>query len=197
MTGQDIALVADGGKKIYLILSEGSVTERSYFEGIRSRFKNAQLICYGSNKASAPLKLLKRMKILLKRLNIKGPFEAWILMDRNSWKKEHLDAVVKWASENPNFHVAISNPKFEYWILLHFQNAGSVSSRECSRLLSKHLPHFEKELRKPPSDDQIALAVKRARQKDNPPCAGWPRDPGQTTVYRLMESIRRTEEGGI
>jgi len=54
-----MALVADGGKKIYLILSEGSVNEQSYLAGIRSRFKNAQLMCCGSSKASAPLKLLK------------------------------------------------------------------------------------------------------------------------------------------
>ena len=37
----------------------------------------------------------------------------------------------------------------------------------------------------------IEDAIRRARLRDNPPCADWPRAIGGTTVYRLIESILR------
>ena len=37
--------------------------------------------------------------------------------------------------------------------------------------------------------DQIDDAIRRAKKRDYPPCSDWPRSPGQTTVYRLIENI--------
>jgi hypothetical protein len=36
----------------------------------------------------------------------------------------------------------------------------------------------------------VVAAVKRARQRDNPPCVDWPHTTG-TTVYKLVESIQK------
>ncbi len=38
------------------------------------------------------------------------------------------------------------------------------------------------------SEDMINDAIRRARQRDNPPCRDWPKRTG-TTVYRLVENI--------
>jgi len=35
----------------------------------------------------------------------------------------------------------------------------------------------------------VDKAIKRAKRRDNPPCEDWPRNPGGTTVYRLVERI--------
>ena len=37
--------------------------------------------------------------------------------------------------------------------------------------------------------DMIEEAVRRARVRDNPPCADWPRKFGSTTVYKLVANI--------
>jgi hypothetical protein len=42
-------------------------------------------------------------------------------------------------------YFALSNPKFEYWLLLHFNDGtGIASSRDCSDRLKRHLPGYDK-----------------------------------------------------
>jgi len=180
--------------KTFFILAEGSRTEYYYFVALKKIFKNVILRPITNKKQSAPLRLLERAKRLLRDKQLEGPFEIWVLTDRDNWKKEHLDELARWAKENPNCHFALSNPKFEYWLLLHFRYAGSVTSRQCTELLRRHLPHFEKQLKKIFTREEILCAVKHSKRRDNPPCTGWPQDPGQTTVYRLIENISRANE---
>jgi hypothetical protein len=84
----------------------------------------------------------------------------------------------------------LSNPKFEYWLLLHFEDGNGVgTSRECTDRLIAHLPNYQKG-----SVDTRKLlagvndAVERAKRRDNPKCVDWPKMTG-TTVYRLVEKI--------
>ena len=80
---------------------------------------------------------------------------------------------------------------FELWLLLHFgDGSGVASARICTEQLKKALPNYDKDIdsSKFPRDS-IKQAVRRARQRDNPPCSDWLRDPGVTTVYRLVEKI--------
>ena len=40
--------------------------------------------------------------------------------------------------------------------------------------------------------EMIEDAIRRARVRDNPPCADWPCKLGSTTVYKLVENILNT-----
>ena len=43
--------------------------------------------------------------------------------------------------------VAMSNPKFELWLLAHFQELPTqCGAAECVRLLKQHLPEYDKHL---------------------------------------------------
>jgi hypothetical protein len=89
-----------------------------------------------------------------------------------------------------NYGFALSNPMFEYWLLLHFEDGSGVSSgRDCSDRLKQYLADYDKgiDVRKFTSQG-IEDALRRARQRDCPPCVDWPRSVG-TTVYRLIEAI--------
>ena len=88
----------------------------------------------------------------------------------------------------------VSNPKFEYWLLLHFEDGTRItSSRNCSERLKGYMPGYDKGIDPQKiTRDMIDNAVKRARQRDNPPCIDWPRSIGVTTVYKLIENILRT-----
>ena len=122
--------------------------------------------------------------------------EAWLVVGKDNWKDEQLERLHAWAQSHKNYGFALSNPKFEYWLLLHFEDGiGISSSIECSERLKRYLPGYDKgiDVRKI-SRSQIDMAVERARQRDNPPCCDWPRNPGVTTVYRLVESILRLEK---
>ena len=90
---------------------------------------------------------------------------------------------------------ALSNPKFEFWLLLHFEDGGGVSSSQiCSQKLDRHLPGYDKGINvRRISDTMITNAIRRARQRDNPPSGVWPHMTGTTvtgtTVYKLVENI--------
>ncbi len=127
----------------------------------------------------------------LERKEIAETDEAWLVVDKDQWTDEQLAELHKWSQGMNNRGFALSNPKFEYWLLLHFEDgAGISSSRECSRRLRCHLPNYDKGVdRRKFTRDRIFSAVRRAAARDSPPCRDWPRNPWRTTVYRLVENI--------
>ena len=121
--------------------------------------------------------------------------EAWLVVDKDYWQDRDLEQLHKWSQGAENYGFALSNPRFEYWLLLHFEDGTRIGSlRECSIRLKKHLPDYDKniDIRKI-TPDMIQDAVRRARVRDNPPCADWPRKFGSTTVYKLVENILNSE----
>ena len=117
--------------------------------------------------------------------------EAWVVVDRDSWPAEHLAELHAWSQSKENFGFALSNPMFEYWLLLHFEDGDRVANGEhCNERLRRHLPNYDKHIHEQHfTPARIQSAVDRARRRDDPPCADWPRNPGSTTVYRLVERI--------
>jgi len=58
-----------------------------------------------------------------------------------------LDQLHKWSTQKPNHGFALSNPKFEYWLLLHFEDGiGVTSSRECSERIRRWIAGYDKAL---------------------------------------------------
>jgi hypothetical protein len=116
--------------------------------------------------------------------------EVWIVIDRDSWEENQLDALYKWSQEKECYGFALSNPSFELWLLLHFEEGNGVGSkRECLQRLKKHLPGFDKaryDLNR--FKDKVKDAVENAEQKDRPPCKKWPDRVG-STVYRLVKKL--------
>jgi len=135
---------------------------------------------------------MKRMEDRLRQENLKNSDEAWLVVDKDQWTDEQLAQLYTWSQDADNYGFALSNPKFEYWLLLHFEDGAKISSlNQCSIRLKKHLPDYNNkhlDSRKITSD-MIKNAIRRAKVRDNPPCEDWPRTFGSTTVYKLIESI--------
>ena len=85
----------------------------------------------------------------------------------------------------------MSNPKFEYWLLLHFEEGNDIANaREVDGRLRRQLPHYDKHLSgRDFTEPRITEAVARAERRDRPPTATWPHSVG-TTVYRIIIAIR-------
>ena len=116
--------------------------------------------------------------------------DAWLVVDRDEWSDTQLDELHKWSAQKDNYGFALSNPRFEFWLLLAFPRDGKgVSARRLDGCLRKHIPDYDKSLRGFVLTREMAeAAVERARRKDTPRCARWPQKTG-TTVYRLVERI--------
>ena len=179
-------------RKLFLIAVEGSRTEPAYFDLFRLRNATVRIKCLPGRGGNAPPQILKRIEGFMGTEDLRSSDEAWIVVDRDQWTEEQLDDLQAWAVSVDNRGFCLSNPCFEFWLLLHFEEgAGITSSRDCVARLRRHLPDYDKvvDARKF-LPDQIDEAIRRARMRDIPPSSDWPRIPGNTTVYRLVEKLQ-------
>ena len=179
-------------RKLFVVATEGVKTEPQYFAILNDRYSIIRVVCLTGNP-SAPFYVLKRMKDRLKREPLKNEDEAWLVVDKDQWNNEQLEQLHAWSQDADNYGFALSNPKFEYWLLLHFEDGTNIGSpSECSAQLKRHLPNYDKGLdHRKITPSRIEDAIRRAKGRDNPPCADWPRTFGSTTVYKLVENILR------
>ncbi|EFK05692.1 conserved hypothetical protein [delta proteobacterium NaphS2] len=133
---------------------------------------------------------MKRAEGFVREKGLRKNDEVWLVIDRDLWTEEQL-AKVFLGCKSAGYNLAVSNPKFEYWLLLHFEDGRGVScSRDCTERLLRFLPNFEKahlEIQK--LQTGIDDAIRRAEEKDMPPCEDWPRRNG-STAYRLVKKLR-------
>ncbi|MDR0592348.1 MAG: RloB family protein [Bifidobacteriaceae bacterium] len=173
-----------------MLAVEGRKTEPQYFQMLGSVVAAVHIKIIKPG-ASSPAAVPGSMQEYLARADLRRGDEAWIVVDKDQWADDQIDQLQQWAAQSNERGLAVSNPKFEYWLLLHFEDGtGVASSSECSKRLRRHLPGYDKGVEcskfRP---DAIAGAVARARARDRRPAGGWPREPGQSTVYRLVERI--------
>ena len=178
-------------RRIILIASEGRVTEPIYFQAVQSLVENVDIRCVPASRQSSPFHILKRMKNALDELTtFSRKDSAWIVADKDLWTNEQLCLLYEWAGEAPNRGVAISNPAFECWLLMHFEEKNCDSHAKYTERLRRHIPDYDKKFA--PSlitKEAVLVACQRAKSRDNPPCINYPEFPGRSTVYRLIEDI--------
>ncbi|MCK5861945.1 MAG: RloB domain-containing protein [Candidatus Hydrogenedentes bacterium] len=180
-------------RKIFVLAVEGSKTEPQYFKNFNDQNSVIQVNCLKNKHDSAPPQVLARMETHLKKENLKNTDEAWLVVDKDQWTDEQLTQLHNWAQTKSNYGFALSNPKFEFWLLLHFEDGKKVNnSQSCSQKLKLHLPEYDKGIDPGKiSKTMIGDAIKRAKRRDNPPCDDWPRITG-TTVYKLVENLLKS-----
>lgn len=178
-------------RKLIVIAAEGSKTEPQYFSLFNSQESVIKPYCLKGHHDSAPPKVLKRMKDYLENSGLRSTDEAWLVVDRDNWTEEQLAQLYLWSKQAENYGFALSNPRFEYWLLLHFEEGNGISgAQDCSDRLRGFLPHYKKNIDpRKFTLDTIEAAISRASQRDNPPCTDWPHLVGSTTVYRLVRKL--------
>lgn len=177
-------------RKLFIIASEGRKTEIQYFALFNNEGMTVQVKCIKSDSKSAPGYVLKRMAKSLAKDQLKSDDEAWLVVDKDAWTIEQLTELYKWSKLKDNYGLALSNPNFEYWLLLHFEDGNNIRGAvACTHRLKKYFPDYDKGIpAKFFSKENIQAAVNRAKALDRPPCKKWPEKTG-STVYRLIENI--------
>ncbi len=128
-------------RKVF-IFTEGSVTEQRYFQEFIQYYVIPQARVNVINRESflsSPGSVIDYVikfecKIRKNEPEISKNYVYWLVLDTDSWGG-NLAMTVDEASQR-RFEVAISNPCFEIWQLLHYQEAESVIANE-SLLCSK------------------------------------------------------------
>jgi hypothetical protein len=132
-------------KRRVIIATEGTVSEPRYFDLLQGETTTVQVACVKKNHQSLPAHVLACMQQHLSRNPLDRGDEAWLVVDKDQWSDEQLQELHCWTTKKDTYHFALSNPKFEYWLLLHFEDghvihhAGMVDER-----LQQHVPQYKK-----------------------------------------------------
>lgn len=178
-------------KKLFVVSVEGSKTEPKYFALFNQPQSIVLVKCLKRpSTESSPIQVLKNMQGYLRKESLRKTDEAWIIVDKDAWTEDQLKEILKWTKKSENYGFALSNPNFEYWLLLHFEDGkGLQTAQECLTRLKRHLPNYKKDIdAKKITLELITKAIARAKQRvvnhsnDLPPI--W-----NTSVYKLIERI--------
>jgi len=203
--------------KLIIIASEGTNTERIYFEDMASPhyYRNPKVhveVLERTDTASSPAHILSFLDSFKHkyRLSLDKDDELWLVIDRDGWTLRELSSVASLCGQKCYF-LALSNPCFEFWLLLHIKSYDDYSPVEQDsiakniRIRSTKRTFLETQLLKllgsynkdNPDTSKflpfIDAAISRARALDTNPNHRWPNNVG-TRLYLLAQSIKNSQK---
>lgn len=150
MPREPIPLVREGGfleaEKMFVLSYEGKISEKKYFEDFRNSelFNDSGLIEIISlkrptNRGSDPISVKKLLLEAKKEYRFKDTDEFWLIIDRDDWEEIHnhnFDKLVEDCKKENNFFLAMSNPCFEIWLILHLKDINEFDEEEKIKIMS-------------------------------------------------------------
>ncbi len=186
--------------KVILIVCEGKKTEKKYFQMLKECLNLISIsIEILSSRHPTPSQVVKHAKQKAKELGECDEIYCVFDRDTHSDFNEALAKAKKMKLKNATLEAIVSDPCFEFWILLHFTKITptlSTSQSPCEALqkhktFKQHFPNYNKS--NYDFDDIIAnhlnTAIENANEinKTNLPTRQTP----YTEVVRLVENLQK------
>ena len=129
-------------EKIIVLAFEGNETEQIYFEDFMSDEQFNEELIYlhllkrpKNDTNSAPNHVFSKLKKEAKdEYNFSQADELWMIIDKDRWK--NIPKIIEFCSNQDNMFVAVSNPCFEFWILLHVKKFETLTNQEKNLLIT-------------------------------------------------------------
>lgn len=181
-----------------LVVCEGEVTEPQYLRGFTAACRNPRVDLLIDRTHGVPWSLVrtaKERKLAAEKEarrtgddNLRYD-QVWCVFDIDS--HPNVPDAVQMARDNA-IDLAISNPCFELWLVLHLRESPGAQHRDdVQRLLASLLPGYQKAVDFTKLQAGYSDAVARAERLDRGAAAMDEAGRNPTTgVYRLTESIR-------
>ncbi|MBI5479497.1 MAG: RloB domain-containing protein [Deltaproteobacteria bacterium] len=175
---------------LFFVATEGAKDEPAYFRGLKdrrviSRSRVRVVVIPSEDGKSAPKHVLDNLEREVYACTRAPQDQHWLVFDRDRWPDAQLHEAVERA-RGRHYDVAVSNPGFELWLLLHFRDVEAdapLRADQCRRDTHEALSGIGRE--------QVEAAISRSSALDTDPRAPWPANPG-TRVYRLVEQLLGT-----
>lgn len=137
-----------------------------------------------------PSQVLKRFEKAMREEDFRKCDEAWIVVDVDDWDEAEFAELLEWEESDSRHHLAISNPKFELFLVMHFEKAnGCTTASSVDAALKRYLPRYDKRLAPTVfSKDAIRIAIENAGAK-RAGCKSTFPDPGMTDAYKLVGNL--------
>ena len=170
-----------------VVVCGGVRTEPCYLRALVGRHRNPALRIKVIGKGDDPASLVEYAVSALGR-ELADLDEAWCVFDVDEFV---LDGAVQRAKA-AGVRLAVSNPCFELWLLLHYEDCRAEvdGARDALRRLRRHVPTYDKtQLDFVSFADGVTAATARARQLDD---GADPPGPNPSSgMWRLVELIRK------
>lgn len=189
--------------RLYMVVVEGANTEWNYFNALQDqdfipKSKVHIEVAKPDEHKSAPNHLIACAEENFNSITNRLPDdECWIVFDvesltRNDKRERQVREAIDVARDQKWF-VALSNPCFEVWYLLHIMDdltGIDGTGNSAKETLRMQLGGYrESNVPQPCLDRQaIQLAITRAKSRDTDPNSPIPALPS-TRVYRLVERL--------
>ncbi|WP_321275953.1 RloB family protein [Thiomicrorhabdus indica] len=191
---------------LIVIAFEGEVTELRYFEGVKDKLDEIESKLKieplpARKNLSSPKHVLEQMNAYRKKYGIGKDDELCLVIDRDkqSWEESEIALVAQECAQK-EYLLALSNPCFELWLLLHHQDVATQSEELKQRILENRSQFIKSHLSTVMGGfntanmnidrfwAQTELAIERARILDVDPSDRWPNGLA-TRVYLIMEKV--------
>lgn len=185
--------------KLIVIATEGEQTEKAYFNGIAfsTSYRNSAVHIEvldrldGNSDPKNCLLLLNKFK---SEYHLNQNDELWLVCDVDRWGDKKLSEVNQLCKQK-GYKLAISNPCFELWLLIHhvkvsdsLQEFETLTCAQITERLRAALGAYNKaNLNIDNFIDNVSMAIVEARVLDNP-AEEWPNSVG-SKVFLLIESM--------
>jgi hypothetical protein len=193
--------------RVFVVATDDTYAPEQYFEHLPlPRVKVIVVPTPVGSGLSSPGHVVERLKDAFRnvsqRKQIQSGDEFWVFLDTDHHVRDaHLEGMLEalLTARQVGFEIAISNPCFELWLLLHradvapgtiFSNCGEVVQK-----LRDTLGQYNKTSIKVGQFPlaRVPDAIRRARALEtapDDPTGPWPQQAG-TRVYRLLERVLR------
>lgn len=193
--------------RLIVIAAEGKETEKQYFEGLKARYTNPRVhveVLERRESASDPARVIKILDQFRSDYKLRKDHDRlWLVIDVDRWGSQKLSSVAQQCVQK-HYQLAVSNPSFEIWLLLHVKSLDSyppdilaeflANKKDGDRTrLEKELLNLLKNFNKRNLDmeyfaSRVFDAIPNARIVDINPEIRWPNQLG-TRVYLLVEEL--------
>jgi RloB-like protein len=173
--------------RLFIIATEGAVTEKQYFEMFGNSRIKVEVLATGSDNKSAPKYVFDRLNSFKEQFDLHEDDMLWLVIDVDRWNKDGELSQICREAKQKNYHLAVSNPCFEVWLCLHFGDL-DPEDRTCKQFKSSLGKILGSCNSISPYAPHLADAVERAKIIHSDPQQHWPPTIG-THVYRLVEIL--------
>lgn len=177
---------------LFAIATEGTVTEPGYFrpfDGINRVKVDIIEDETEGNGNSSPRNVLKRVKDYIEehQLSAEDGDSLWCVIDVDRWPQEQIEELHAFCEQKENWHLVMSNPCIEIWLLYHtladLSALGIKTARDAKRMLDEKAKYYYVKYL-----PLLPEAVKNARAADSNPESYMP-ELLETKVYQLGQAL--------
>ncbi len=158
-----------------MIVCEGEQTEQRYLNALRIHYRLSTVDVKIHGEGAGPLEIIQcaldlvteRLRDARRNRNVPAYEEVWCVFDREAFNEPPSFQEALRLAARHQIRLAISNPSFEYWYLLHYvdSNRPFRDGQEMKAELRRYIPGYTEAMEVfPRLRAQTALAHGRAEQ---------------------------------